>query len=139
MGFLKKLTDASKAAGSAAITGAKSAQKAASAANKVLGDANRAVAKASSDAAERSAAATHGSTLRKLSGPTQNFTKAMVVRTYTAKQSKLMEEEGSALISQGYQMQGQSGFAENKGVSWTSFKSANRSKGITTITFVKSR
>jgi hypothetical protein len=48
-----------------------------------------------------------------------------------------MESEGSILIDNGYAMQGQSGYAENKGTSLTSLISANRSKGVTTITFVK--
>jgi hypothetical protein len=68
---------------------------------------------------------------------TNNFTKAMVVRTYKAKDEKKMAAEGSILIENGYALQGQSGFAENKGISWTSVFTANRSKGITTVTFVK--
>ena len=74
---------------------------------------------------------------RKLAGVTNNFTKAMVVLTYTAKETQIMEDEGSVLLEHGYMMQGQSGFAENRGVSWTSIISANRSKGTTTITYVK--
>jgi hypothetical protein len=75
--------------------------------------------------------------LAKLSKETDKFSKPMVVRSYPAKSEKLMESEGSILIDNGYAMQGQSGYAENKGTSLTSLISANRSKGVTTITFVK--
>lgn len=68
---------------------------------------------------------------------TGGFTKKMVVRTYGVKELKRMEKEGTALLDNGYIMQGQSGFAENRGVSWTSVFTANRSKGVTTITFIK--
>jgi hypothetical protein len=68
---------------------------------------------------------------------TDGYTKKMVVRTYGVKEQKRMEKEGSALLENDYIMQGQSGFAENRGVSWTSVFTANRSKGITTITFIK--
>jgi hypothetical protein len=45
---------------------------------------------------------------------TENFTKKMVVRTYGSREQKKMEAEGSALLENGYAMQGQSGFAERR-------------------------
>jgi hypothetical protein len=68
---------------------------------------------------------------------TENFTKRMVVRTYGAKEQKRMEDEGSALLENGYAMQGQSGFAESGGTTVFSVVSANKSKGQTTITYIK--
>lgn len=50
---------------------------------------------------------------RKLAGVTNDFTKAMAVLTYTAKETQIMEDEGSVLLYHGYTMQRQSGFAEN--------------------------
>ena len=67
----------------------------------------------------------------------ENFTKPMVVRTYGAKEQKRMESDGSALLENGYVMQGQSGFAENGGTTVLSVFTANRSKGQTTITWIK--
>ena len=119
MGLLKKFTDASKRAGAA------------------LAEANKAAQIATAAATAKAAANAQAAIEKKLAGPTNNFTKAMVVRTYTAKETQIMEDEGSVLLEHGYTMQGQSGFAENKGESWTSIKSANRSKGTTTITYVK--
>jgi len=68
---------------------------------------------------------------------TENFTKRMVVRSYGAKEQKRMEAEGSALLDNGYVMQGQSGFAENQGTTIFSVITANKSKGQTTITYIK--
>ena len=68
---------------------------------------------------------------------TENFTKKMVVRTYGAKEQKRMEADGSALLENGYAMQGQSGFAENQGTTIFSIVTANKSKGQTTITYIK--
>jgi len=67
----------------------------------------------------------------------ENFTKRMVVRTYGAKEQKRMEADGSALLENGYAMQGQSGFAESGGTTIFSIVTANKSKGQTTITYIK--
>jgi hypothetical protein len=67
----------------------------------------------------------------------ENFTKRMVVRTYGAKEQKRMEADGSALLENGYAMQGQSGFAESGGTTIFSIVTANQSKGQTTITYIK--
>jgi hypothetical protein len=67
----------------------------------------------------------------------ENFTKKMVVRTYGAKEQKRMEDDGSALLENGYAMQGQSGFAESGGTTIFSVVTANQSKGQTTITYIK--
>lgn len=74
--------------------------------------------------------------LAKLSKETDKFSKPMVVRSYPAKSEKLMESEVSILIGNGYVIEA-IGLCENKGTSLTSILSANRSKGVTTITFVK--
>ena len=139
MGIFKKLTDASKAAGSAAINSAKKVQESAAKANAVLAEASKAAQIASTAAAAKKVAGAQAAVIKSLAVPTNNFTKLMVVRTYTAKETQLMEDEGSVLLEHGYTMQGQSAFSENKGESWTSIKSANRSKGTTTITYVKSK
>ena len=68
---------------------------------------------------------------------TENFTKKMVVRTYGSREQKKMEAEGSALLENGYAMQGQSGFSESGGTTIFSIVTANQSKGQTTITYIK--
>ena len=137
MSIFKKLVETSKAAGEAAVKGAKNVQASAAKASAALEEASKKAQAAQAAAAAKKISDAQASLIRKLAGPTNNFTKAMVVRTYSAMETQLMEDEGSVLIEKGYVMQGQSGFAENKGESWTTIKSANRSKGTTTITFVK--
>ena len=139
MSIFKKLVETSKAAGEAAVKGARSVQASAAKASAALEETSKKAQAAQESAAAKKIADAHALLTKKLSGPTNNFTKAMVVRTYSATETQLMEDEGSVLIDQGYVMQGQSGFAENEGESWTSIKSANRSKGTTTITFRKSK